>query len=202
MSPALQPLLVIVPVVFLAVLAYSVWRLRRASIAAWAEFAGNHGMQADGFRLEGSYEGYPLKLRLARRGHGKHRYTVTELSLWVPGVLPTGFSLSRSGMGDKVLHFLGKTDEEIGDADFDKRFELENLTPELAAVLRHTAVQEHLYELLSLYHDFVIRDGCIIAERRDIPSTAEELEEFVGPALMLAETLEETTRRTQRWAAR
>ena len=202
MSSALQPWVALVPLVFLAVLAYAVWRIRKARLAAWAEFASNHDMKADGLQIEGSYEDYPLVIGTARRGHGKHRYTVTVLSLSVPGALPSEFSLARASLGDKLLHFLGKKDEEISDADFDKHFELEHLSPALTAVLRHTAVQEHLYEMVNHYQDFLIRDGRIHAERRHVPSTAEELEELVGPALMLAHTLEETSRRSQRWTAR
>jgi hypothetical protein len=192
----------LVPLLFLALLAYALWRARKARITAWAEFASNHDMQAQGFRIEGSYEDYPLVIETARRGHGKHRYTVTVLSLSLPDALPPEFSLTRESLGDKVLHFLGKRDEEIGDAEFDKRFELEKLSPALTAVLRHTVVQEHLYEMVNHYQDFHIREGRIQAERRHVPSTADELEEFVGPALMLAHTLEETSRRTKRWTAR
>ncbi|MFL5344067.1 MAG: hypothetical protein ACJ8AT_04705 [Hyalangium sp.] len=203
MSLALLPLVVLVLLVpFLAVSAYALWKIKKASRAAWAEFAHNHGMLATGFRIEGSYEDYPLVIETARRGHSKHRYTVTVLSLSVPDALPPEFSLALESLGDKVLHFLGKKDERIGDADFDKFFEMENLSPALSAVLRHMAVQEHLYEMVNQYQTFHIRDGWIHAERRHVPSTAEELEEFVGPALMLAHTLEETSRRTQRWAAR
>jgi hypothetical protein len=59
--------------------------------------------------------------------------------------------------------------------------------------------QQHLYELSSLYADFHIKAGWIQAERRNVPSTADELEEFTGPALMLAHTLEEASQRSKGW---
>jgi hypothetical protein len=202
MSFELQSLVPFAVVAILILLVYLDWRARKARMAAWAEFASNHDMQARGFRVEGSYEGYPLVIEVERRGHGKHRYTVTALSLSIPDALSHEFSLEREGLGDKVLQFFGKRDEEIGDADFDKRFELKHLSPEVTAVLRHRVVQEHLYEMGNHYKDFRIRDGRIHAEHRRVPATAEQLEEFIGPALMLAHTLEETSRRTQRGTAR
>ncbi len=190
--------MVLVLLVLLVLLAYALWRAREDRIAAWAEFASDHDMQAQGLRIEGSYEDYPLVIETERRGHEKHHYTFTVLYLSVPDTLPPEFSLARESLGDKVLHFFGKRDEEVGDPEFDKLFKLENLSPALTEVLGHPAVQEHLYEMMNHYEDFHIRDGWIHAERRHVPETAEQLEEFVGPALMLAHTLEETLLRSER----
>jgi hypothetical protein len=193
----------IIPWIFLAflgasvVIAYLAHRWNRARMAAWAEFASRHGMHADKFHIEGSYEGYPLTLRTERRGSGKHSYTVTVLRLSVGEALPPEFSLKPAGLGSKVLRVFGKRDAEIGDEEFDKRFTLEGVSEKTAEVLHSQTVQQHLYELVNLYRDFHIRDGGIETESGGIPATADALEELTGPALMLAHTLEEAARRTR-----
>jgi flagellar basal body-associated protein FliL len=193
-------ILLMVGFILLTVIAgYFALKLQKERMAAWAEFAQRHGMQASGFKVEGFYEGYPLTVETQSRGSGKNRYTVAVLHLSVQDSLPPEFSLEREGFGDKILRLFGKQDAQLGDADFDKYFDLKNLAPSTAAVLRHPSVQQHLYELVNHYHDFHIRDGWLQAERRRIPYTAEELEDFTGPALMLVHTLEETARRTHRW---
>jgi hypothetical protein len=194
-----SPLLLAVFVLIMVVGGYFGWKVRQARIAAWAEFASRHGMHADGLRIDGSYEGYPLTVETQSRGSGKHRYTVAVLRLSARNSLPPEFSLEREGLGDKVLRFFGKQDPEIGDAEFDRFFDLKNLSPAMAAVLRHKLVQQHLYEMASHYENFHIRGGWIQTERRQVPSTAEALEEFTGPALMLAHTLEEASRRSKGW---
>lgn len=197
MRASLSPLLLLAGLALLGVIGYLIWRVNKARVAAWAAFASRHEMNAQGLRIDGSYEGYPLTVETESRGSGKHRYTVTVLRLSVRDVLPPEFSLKREGLGDKVLQFFGKQDEELGDEAFDKHFKLESLSPELEKVLRRSTVQEHLYEMVKHYRDFHIRGGCIQAERSGIPSSVDALEEFTGPALMLAHTLEETSRRTR-----
>ena len=99
----------------------------------------------------------------------------------------------------QILRFFGAEDAQLGDADFDKHFDLKNLSSTAAAVLRHREVQRHLYELAQHYMNFHIRNGWLQAERRKVPSTADELEDFTGPALMLAHTLDEASKRSNRW---
>jgi hypothetical protein len=178
---------------------YVGWKVHQARAVAWAEFAHRHGMQAHGLKVEGTYEGYPLSVETQSRGSSKSRHTVAVLRLSVRDSLPDEFSLEREGLGDKLLRFFGKQDAQVGDAEFDRYFGLKNLSPLTAAVLRHPGVQQHLYELVNQYQDFHIRGGWLQAERRAVPSTADELEDFTGPALMLAHTLEEASRRTHRW---
>ncbi|HYI00308.1 hypothetical protein [Hyalangium sp.] len=198
-----EPLFVLLAVAaslsLVGLIAYFAWRTHKARVEAWAEFASRHGMHAEGLHIEGDYEGYPLKLETQSRGSGKHRYTVTVLHLSLQGALPPDFSLERERLGDKVLRLFGKQDEEIGDDPFDQLFDLENLSSATARVLRNEGFQQHLYELSSLYADFHIKAGWIQAERRNVPSTADELEEFTGPALMLAHTLEEASQRSKGW---
>jgi hypothetical protein len=197
MNSSLSPLLLLAGLALLGVIGYIIWREHKARVAAWSEFASRHEMNAQGLRIEGSYEGYPLTVETESRGSGKHRYTVTVLRLSVRDVLPPEFSLKREGLGDKVLQFFGKQDEELGDEAFDRHFKMESLSPEFEKVLRRSVVQEHLYEMVKHYRDFHIRGGCIQAEHGGILSSVDALEEFTGPALMLAHTLEETSRRTQ-----
>jgi hypothetical protein len=183
------------------VLLYFGYKSHQKQLEAWTAFAHLHGMRASGLRIEGSYEGFSLKLETQRRGSGRNRYTVTVLRLWAGDLLPREFSLEREGFGDKILRFFGQKDAEIGDELFDQAFDLENVSLPTAKVLRHKVVQRHLYEVAKLYQDFSIRDGWIQVERRRVPTTVEELEEFTGPALMLAHTLEEAEKRTQGWKA-
>lgn len=195
-------LIVLAIVSFVALTAVAIYlsvKMNRARVAAWAEFAHRHGMHAQGLKLEGSYEGYPLTVETQQRSAGKSSYTVAVLHLSVESALPAEFSLEREGFGDKILRFFGQQDAEIGDTEFDKYFDLNNLSPLTAAVLRNPGVQKHLYELVNHYENFHIRGGWLQTERRNVPSTADELEDFTGPALMLAHTLEESSRRTNRW---
>jgi hypothetical protein len=182
-----------------AIVFFLIWKVHQVRVAAWAEFASRHDMHADGLEIEGTYEGYPMRLETQSRGSGKNRYRVTVLHLSTNGALPPDFSLEPEGFGDKLLKLFGKEDEEIGDEQFDRRFDLSNLTSSTTRLLRHPSVQQHLYEMISHYRTFHIREGWIQAERRDVPSTADALEELTGPALMLAHTLEEAAGRTQGW---
>ncbi len=193
------PLIAIITV--FAIAFFVTWKVHQWRVAAWAEFASRHGMHADGLQIEGAYEGYPMRLETQTRGSGKNRYRVTVLHLSTNDALPPDFSLEPEGFGDKLLKLFGKRDPELGDEQFDRRFDLSNLTSSTIRVLRHPSVQEHLYEMIGHYRTFHIREGWIQAEQRDIPSTADALEEFTGPALMLAHTLEEAARRTQGWTA-
>ncbi|WP_224243050.1 hypothetical protein [Hyalangium gracile] len=186
---------VLVSALFILVPLYFIWRVYKKQLAAWAEFASRHALHAQKLRIEGSYEGYQLTLETQRRGGGKQSYTVTVLRLSVGDSLPPDFSLEREGLGDKILKVLGSKDAELGDPEFDKRFSLANLSEETAAILRRSAVQQLLYEMVDQYRAFHIRDGWIHAERGGIPSTADALEDLTGPALMLAHTLEESSRR-------
>ncbi|HEX8705573.1 MAG TPA: hypothetical protein VF815_42455 [Myxococcaceae bacterium] len=199
MNELMFPAILVVFVLALIAVAYFGVKAHKAQVAAWAEFAQRHGMQARGLHVEGTYEGYPLKVETQSRGSGKNRYTVAVLHLSLQDSLPGEFSLEREGFGDKILRFFGKEDAQLGDADFDKYFDLKNLSSATAAVLRHTEVQRHLYELAHHYQNFHIRGGWLQAERRRVPSTADELEDFTGPALMLAHTLEEASKRSNGW---
>jgi len=194
-------LLIFCLVVAIAVAIYFGWEAHQARLAAWAEFAQRHGMQTRGLRIEGTYEGYPLTVETQSRGSGKNQYTVAVLHLSVESALPIDFSLEREGFGDKILRFFGQEDAQLGDADFDKYFDLKNLSSTAAAVLRHRDVQQHLYELARHYMNFHIRNGWLQAERRQVPSTADALEDFTGPALMLAHTLDEASKRSNRWTS-
>lgn len=189
-------------IAFWIIAAYVLWKKINGQIQAWAEFASRHGMNAQHFHIEGSYEGYPLKVVRETRPPTKNGQTIIVLRLAVRGALPPEFSLEREGLGDKVLRFFGKQDTQIGDTDFDKHFDLKNVSPEMEEVLRQPAVQQHLYEMTNHYRLFFIRDGWIQAEQRKVPSTVEELEAFTGPALMLAHTLEEAAQRIQRRTTR
>ncbi len=185
----------------LALVLFIIWKTHKVRAAAWAEFASRHGMHVDGLQIEGTYEGYPMRLETQARGSGSNRHHVTVLHLSTNGSLPPDFSLEPEGFGDKLLKLFGKRDPEIGDEQFDKRFDLSNLTASTIRVLRHPSVQEHLYEMIGYYRAFHIREGWIQAEQRDIPSTVDALEELTGPALLLAHTLEEAARSTKGWTA-
>jgi len=176
-------------------------KAHKAQVAAWAEFAQRHGLQAREFRLEGSYEGSPLTVEMESHGSGKNRYTVAVLSLSLQDSLPAEFSLEREGLGDKFLRFFGKEDAQLGDADFDKYFDLKNLSPAAATVLRHSSVRQHLYEVARHYRDFRIRDGRLQAQGHRVPLTADQLEDFIRPGIMLARTLAEASRRSNRWTS-
>ena len=174
---------------------YLAWRAHAARVAAWAQFAQRHGMSAHGLHFEGTYEGFPVTVETRTRGSGRSRYTVAVLRLSVGGALPPEFSLEREGLGDKVLHLFGKHDPEIGDTRFDELFDLKNLSPETASVLRDEGVQRQLYSMVRAYTYFHVRHGWIEAERLRIPAKGEELEEFLGQALLLAHALGQATQR-------
>lgn len=183
------------------------WKVHQARAAVWAEFARLHGLSSDGLSLQGSYEGYDLKMETETRHEHRHvgrdrDYTVTVLRLSTQGALPKNFSLEPEGLGDKLLKFMELEDAEIGDQDFDERFQLSGLSAVTLRVLRDASVQQHIYEMANHYQSFAIRGGWIHAEHRGLPSTVDELEEITGPALMLAYTLDETSRRIKGWNPR
>ncbi|HEX8703570.1 MAG TPA: hypothetical protein VF815_32340 [Myxococcaceae bacterium] len=193
------------PAVFLLLLAAgllafgSVYLLRRASaarVAAWSEFARRHGMDmgARGLRLDGLREGLPLTVEARYLSEGKAMYAAAVLRLRVDSLLPPGFFLARQGLGDEASRRAGKGEPEHGDAWFDAFFNVKNLSPETASLLRHERVREHLYELTLACTAFRIREGWIEAEQRLVPAKVEELEAFTRPALMLASALEQAQR--------
>jgi hypothetical protein len=197
----IDPVFIGIPVFIMVGILSMYLHLKRAQarVAAWAEFARRHGLQIDRGLIQGDYEGYPLKLDLQSRGSGKSRYTVAVVRLSSQGTLPEDFSLAKEGLGDKVLKLFGKGDAEIGDKQFDRDFDLKNLSRETAKVLRQESVQQHLYEMVKHYEAFKIHRGWIQAEHRRMPSTVAELEAFTSPALMLAQTLAEASRRSKGW---
>lgn len=207
--PELDPLTVLpIAACGIAILAgFIYWKVHQAKAAAWAEFARIHGLSAEGLSVQGSYEGYDLKMDTEQRHEHRHvgkgrDYTVTVLRLSTQGALPKNFSLEPEGLGDKLLQFMELEDAEIGDQDFDERFALSGLSAVTLRVLRDASVQEHLYEMANHYESFAIRGGWIHAEHRGNPSTVDALEELTGPALMLAHTLEEASRRIKGWNPR
>jgi hypothetical protein len=177
---------------------YFAWRAHTAHQTSWAGFAHRHGMLADGFMLEGSYKGSPLTVTIAMRKRWDIRVSVVVLRISVRDALAPGFSLERRGSWDKLFRRSGQEDTRLGDAELDKHLVLKNLSPHTAAVLRQPGVQQHLHELVHHYRDFHIRDGWLQAERRPVPTTADGLEDFIGPAHRLVHTLEEAARRSHR----
>jgi hypothetical protein len=162
---------------------------------AWSDFAQRHGLTLHSIGLTslphitGSYEGQQLELQVEQRGSGKNRSYVTVLHLDVIDAVPESLSLEREGLGDKFLKLFGRKDEEIGDDDFDRAFDLKNLDPESAILLRHPDVQRHLFTVAKTYHHFDIRQGLLSVEKRTVPVSPEALESFVQPALELAQAL-------------
>lgn len=194
------------PVVLLLLLAaallamgsvYLLHRRNAALAAAWAEFARSHGLSVRGLRLEGTCEGLPLTVeaRYLDAGRGKHVGTVLRLRV---KALPPEFSLEREGLGDKVPRWAGKGEPRSGDARFHSLFDLKNLTPATASLLRHERVREHLDEMARAYTAFRIRDGWIEAEQHLVPANVEELKAFTRPALMLTLALEQVQREISR----
>ncbi len=174
--------------------AYSAWLGLRRRQQAWSDFAQRYGLMLTSVglsnpRITGIYEGQHLELKVEQRGSGKSRYSVTVLHLRMSDVLSPDFFLEREGLGDKFLKLLGRKDEEIGHEDFDRYFDLKNLDPESATLLRHPDVQQHLFTVARTYHGFSIRHGFLSVEERTVPSSSEALESFVQPALALAQAL-------------
>lgn len=190
MSDWVLPLLVVLVVLATGVAVYFARKVQAARTAAWAGFARRHGLSAHGLRIEGTYQGLPLTVDLQTRGAGRNQTTVTVLRLSVGEALPPDFSLEREGLGDKVLRLFGKHDPEIGDARFDEAFDLRNLSPATAEVLRRPRVQQHLFAVGRAYQDFHLRGGWLQAEGHRVPVSPEELEAFIAPALQLAQTLQ------------
>jgi hypothetical protein len=195
-----KPLLAqfIFSLVFLGIMGlvlYVGWRNLRQRQQAWATFAERYGLvlHSTGVmslpHVTGSYEGQQLDLKVEQRGSGKSRHYVTVLHLDVIDAVPESLSLEREGLGDKFLKLFGRKDEEIGDDDFDRYFDLKNLDPESATLLRHPDVQQHLFTVAKTYHPFDIRQGLLSVEKHTVPMSPEALESFVQPAIALAQAL-------------
>jgi hypothetical protein len=196
MDPTALLLAVLLIVVVSVAAGYLAWKVQAAQVAVWTEFARRHGLRQQRLRLEGSFEGVPLTVETQSRGSGKHRYVVAVVRLSVRDVFPPEFSLEREGLGDKVLKLFGKTDPEIGDEEFDRLFDLKNLSPEVTAVLHDKRVQKHLYSMASAYQAFSIRGGYLQAEKHRVPARPEELEQLIRPALEFTRTLEQAPHRS------
>jgi len=183
---------------------YAGWRNLRQRQRAWATFAEQHGLTLHSTEvmslphITGSYEGQQLELQVEQRGSGKNRTYVTVLHLDVIDAVSESLSLEREGLGDKILKVFGRNDEEIGDDDFDRYFDLKNLDPESATLLRHPDVQQHLFTVAKTYHHFDIRQGLLSVEKRTVPMSPEALESFVQPAIALAQALRSPSRDSSR----
>ena len=183
---------------------YAYWLGLRRRQRAWANFAQRHGLTLHSTEvmslphITGSYEGQQLELQVEQRGSGKNRSYVTVLHLDVIDAVSESLSLEREGLGDKILKVFGRNDEEIGDDDFDRYFDLKNLDPESATLLRHPDVQQHLFTVAKTYHHFDIRQGLLSVEQRTVPMSPEALESFVQPAVALAQTLRSVDRSPSR----
>ncbi|WP_309889762.1 hypothetical protein [Archangium sp.] len=195
-----KPLLaqILFSLVFLGIiglLLYVSWRALRQRQRAWATFAERYGLTLHSTgvmslpHVTGSYEGQQLDLKVEQRGSGKNRSYVTVLHLDVINAVSQALSLEREGLGDKLLKLFGRKDEEIGDDDFDRHFDLKNLDPESATLLRQREVQRHLFTVAKTYHHFDIRQGLLSVEKRTVPMSPEALESFVQPAIALAQAL-------------
>jgi hypothetical protein len=197
---------ILISLVFLGITGlalYSGWLGLRRRQQAWSDFAQRYGLMLTSVglsnpRITGIYEGQHLELKVEQRGSGKSRYSVTVLHLQVSDVLSPDFFLEREGLGDKFLKLLGRKDEEVGDDDFDRYFDLKNLDPESATLLRHPDVQRHLFTVAKTYQGFAIRHGFLSVDMRTVPSSPEALESFVQPALALAQALKSPNRGSSR----
>jgi hypothetical protein len=189
-DPAYVPLVVALVLVIL-VLAWQGWKRR---LQAWKTFAARHDWSFSNrwgsLEIQGLFLGQQLSVLTERRGAGKNRREVTVLRLEL-AALPSELTLEPEGLGDKLLKFFGRRDEEVGDAEFDAAFDLEDVSPETRALLRKPRVREQLLMLKRTFSRFSIEAGLLEAERRGVPHTVEALESLVAPALELARALHE-----------
>jgi hypothetical protein len=168
----------------------SLYNLRQR-YKAWRAFAHRHGLSLAPSRqhISGTYEGQQLELKVEQRGSGNNRRSVTVLLLGVSDVVSRSLFLEREGLGDKFLKLFGRPDEELGDDEFDRYFDLKNLDPESATLLRHPEVRHQLFTVAKTYRVFAIRQGQLLVETYGVPSSLEALESFIQPALVLVRTL-------------
>jgi hypothetical protein len=179
-------------IVIVGLIILNSWYINRRRRGAWGAFADQYGLRLAPreLRITGTHEGRQVELEMQQRRSGNSTYGVTVLRMALSDAFPPGFSLEREGLGDKFLKLFGKKDEEIGDEAFDKYFDLKNLSPTTAMLLRHLEVRQHLFDAAKAYQQFSISDGWLLAEKRGVPSKPEALEALIAPAFTLARTLE------------
>lgn len=185
---------------FLAVLllvAYVLWTRYQRRLEAWRALARQHGWSFrnswSALEVEGLHDGQQLSLLTERRGHGKHRYTVTVVRLDVSHALPPELSLEPEGLGDRFLKLLGRRDDELGDEALDEAFDLKRLSPKARAVLRAPRVVPCLLQLRRSFARFSIEAGLLEVEQPGVPGTDAELEALLAPVLDLADALGRVT---------
>jgi hypothetical protein len=171
----------------------------------WAAFAQRHGLTngaAHERHLTGLYEGQQLELKVVQRRSGKNRYSVMVLQLDVGGLVSRNFSLKPETLGDKLLNFFARADDEIGQADVDRHFELKNVNARTASVLKHPEVRHQLFKVAKTYQSFSIREGQLSVETYAVPTSLEALESLIRPALTLVRTMKSATSGAQKGTTR
>jgi hypothetical protein len=154
---------------------------------AWRTVAQRYGLmrsiQADtllGRIIEapyvtGEYEGGSLVLTTESRGSGRSRSVYTVLRFY-PGCFSGGLSLSREGLGRKLVKALGREEEQLGIEDFDKRVFIEGVSESDRRLLADPGVQRALLALFRAFPSAFYKHGTLQVERYGHVGTVRTLE--------------------------
>jgi len=162
--------------------------------AAWESFADANALRF-GTRclsgepsISGSFGRQRIRVTVSPPGKGNSGYTHFRLEFYSP--LPIDLSLTSETGQAKILKFLGKTDYEIGDSDFDEAVVVGG---DSAAMVRQFLTEERRTNLLHLFQSSfrakVSRSGLTY----QVPGMANselELEEGINVCVAVAKVLE------------
>ncbi len=175
------------------------WKDHQRRDRAWREFAASRDWDITASWNRWSIDGlhgrkrFQIRTEYIRRGsytRGRE-YPYAVVSLELGEALPAMTRIRPEKLGRKVLKVFGKSDEEVGDAELDNAFELENLSDEVRAVLRTPDVRRQLLVLRSRFDSFSIEDTQLTARHRGLPNSVATLEALVTPALQLSDALDQ-----------
>ncbi|MBZ4407584.1 hypothetical protein ACJ2CR_22265 [Myxococcus faecalis] len=172
-------------------------REKRQQRQAWRIFATRQGwtfsQASDVLEVQGLYREQQLSLLTEKHGTGKGARFVTVLRLELTDALPQELQLETETVGDKFLKLFGKVDEEVGDAALDAALNLRDLSPRTRELLLTPSLREPLLRAHRHYHRLCIIAGMLEVAKEGVPTSPEDLEALVAPALALADALHLST---------
>lgn len=136
--PAIAPFILVVATTVLALGIGFISARRRQ--AAWTEFAARTGLKFKPGRfafiagqVQGTYNGYAVRLYTYSSGGSRNRTTYTRLALGVPFLEDAVLTLSRESWMNDLFRKFGANDIQLGDPLFDDHFYIKAQPEELAA---------------------------------------------------------------------
>lgn len=195
-----MPGLLILAFVVLVALGSWLWsrKVTRARIEGWSEYARTRqlGFSNQPLSIAGTLGGSTVAVLIEVRGSGKNRQEVCVVRFDLGDVLNPSFSLDRETVADKVAQLFKGQDHQLGVAQIDEAFHLDNLDDRARRVLNDRSVQLALLRTVGAYPSMRIGNAVLHLESKSVPSNAIALGQLVADAQSLATTLRRAGQRS------